>query len=172
MQCALLYTTSAGQRRIRIHTVRVPLVNQTIQVIENINTSAYMNLFVREALRKVLGDGLPPARLYLQSCILDVLKCYAGLKGKLLNNVEDYPRDIMCWPDVVLGCFKCRAFRDIPAVAPDLRSFIFSFLNNAPVDRTDLFFRPVMYAVSEIVFDEELGLYNDGGSVILPPELP
>lgn len=49
IQSALLYTTSGGQRRIRVHTLRIPLVQDSPrQVLENINISSYVNLFCRE----------------------------------------------------------------------------------------------------------------------------
>jgi protein transport protein SEC24 len=48
VQSALLYTTSEGKRRIRVHTIEVPLVNNSFDVIKNINVNSMMTLITRK----------------------------------------------------------------------------------------------------------------------------
>ena len=78
VQTALLYTTSHAQRRIRVHTVRVPLVNNPAQVISQINVNTYMNIITRQALQKMIRDGLPNARVWIQHSMVSVLQKYTA----------------------------------------------------------------------------------------------
>lgn len=90
---------------------------------------------------------------------IDPLLISINFKNTRLTTVENYPPALMCWPDIVLGMFKSRAFRDHNPVGPDLRSTIYQYLTNASADRTDLYFRPVMYAISELLYEDDVTFF-------------
>jgi len=174
VQTALLYTTSHSQRRIRVHTVRVPLVNNPAQVISQINVTTYMNIITRQALQKMIRDGLPNARVWIQHSMVSVLqKLTSASSGgrSYLRSSEDYPENIAAWPETLLGCLKCVAFRDPYPVFPDDRYWHFTWINNSPMDRLDVYFRPIMYDVSELYYEPSCCTYSEDGVLILPPEV-
>jgi len=173
VQTALLYTTSHAQRRIRVHTVRVPLVNNPAQVISQINVNTYMNIITRQALQKMIRDGLPNARVWIQHSMVKVLQKYTAGAGRTayLRSAEDYPEQISTWPETLLGALKCVAFRDPYPVFPDDRYWHFTWINNSPMDRLDVYFRPIMYDVSEIYYEPSCCTYGEDGTLILPPEV-
>lgn len=172
VQGALLYTSSDGQRRIRVHTVRVPLVTSPAQVISNINVNPYMNLICRQAAQKFIASDIIQSRTYIQNSLVNVLSAYTKSTHKQIHNVESLPYNIQTWPDVVLGALKCRAFRDRPPSNPDIRFFHFCWLNTAPQDRVDLYLRPSMYAISELYYEPSYGTFGENYVPTLPPELP
>jgi len=172
LQAALLYTSSGGQRRIRVHTVRVPLVTSAAQVISNINVNPHMNLVCRQAAQKFIAADLINCRTFIQNSIIDPLSALVKSTNQHINSVENLPYNIQTWPDLILGALKARAFRDSPPSNPDIRFFHFCWLNTAPQDRVDLYLRPSMYAISELYYEPSFGTFNESHLPILPPELP
>jgi len=177
IQSALLYTTSSGQRRIRVHTARFPIVTNHLQLIQGINVDPYMNFIARKVIQKVYRDGLNHARIGLQDCLLMTLKEYSSRKGTLIRTPADLPESVQAWPDSILGALKCQGFRDQPATVPDIRIAQFYWLNNCPVDRSGIFFRPSLYAISELLYEPSFGLqeYDEDEQpleLLLPSELP
>jgi len=172
IQSALLYTTSDGQRRIRVHTARAPLVTNPTQVIANLNVNPYMNLICRQAMQKTISTDIPASRGFIQMSIVSVLKAWMKATRKQINGVESLPFNIQAWPDVILGTLKCRAFRDRPPSNPDIRFYHFCWLMTSPQDRVDLYLRPSMYAISELYHGPSYGTFDENYSPILPPELP
>lgn len=48
-QCALLYTTSTGQRRVRIHNIRMPVTSNTNALFRQADVDSAMNLIVKQS---------------------------------------------------------------------------------------------------------------------------
>ncbi len=53
IQSALLYSTSEGERRIRVHNIAVPLTNMKHLPFEYLDVTATAHLFARIALNRV-----------------------------------------------------------------------------------------------------------------------
>ena len=72
LQAALLYTTSSGERRIRVHTVSVPVIGAISQLFERADPEACATLLAKLAAERALSGRLPEARELLQSRLVDV----------------------------------------------------------------------------------------------------
>ena len=57
LQCALLYTTADGERRIRVHTMSVPVVPDIAQMFRSIDGGA-MSAFLKTC-RRASSHGTP-----------------------------------------------------------------------------------------------------------------
>ena len=79
LQAALLYTSSAGERRIRVHTVQLPVTSGLAALYEAADVDACTNLLGRVALDAALTAGLPPALDKLQTACLELLRSYRSL---------------------------------------------------------------------------------------------
>lgn len=77
MQCALLcdvhlrssngsfsYTTSAGERRIRVHTINVPVVNALPDLFASIDADTSMNVLARMGAPLHPSPVTPPLQLF------------------------------------------------------------------------------------------------------------
>lgn len=53
IQSALLYSTSEGERRIRVHNLAVPITNMKHLPFEYIDINAMTHFFIRIALNRV-----------------------------------------------------------------------------------------------------------------------
>uniref|UniRef100_A0A7N0TY92 Protein transport protein Sec24-like At3g07100 n=1 Tax=Kalanchoe fedtschenkoi TaxID=63787 RepID=A0A7N0TY92_KALFE len=78
-QVALLYTSSSGERRIRVHTAAVPVVTDLGEMYRQADTGAIVSLFARLAIEKTLSHKLEDARTALQTRLIKALKEYRNL---------------------------------------------------------------------------------------------
>lgn len=78
-QVALLYTASCGERRIRVHTMAVPVVTELADIYRLADTGAIVSLFSRLAIEKTLSQKLEDARSAVQLRIVKALKEYRNL---------------------------------------------------------------------------------------------
>lgn len=75
-QAALLYTSSKGERRIRIHTMCLPVVKSAKEVIENVDCLATVSLLSKMAVDRAVTSSLSDARDALMNALTDLLKVY------------------------------------------------------------------------------------------------
>ncbi|GFP81973.1 protein transport protein sec24-like at3g07100 [Phtheirospermum japonicum] len=78
-QVALLYTSSSGERRIRVHTAAAPVVTDLGQMYGLADTGAIISLFSRLAIEKSLSYKLEDARSAVQLRIVKALREYRNL---------------------------------------------------------------------------------------------
>ncbi|XP_010274889.1 PREDICTED: protein transport protein Sec24-like At3g07100 [Nelumbo nucifera] len=78
-QVALLYTSSSGERRIRVHTAAAPVVTDLGEMYRQADTGAIISLFSRLAIEKTLSYKLEDARNFIQQRIVKALREYRNL---------------------------------------------------------------------------------------------
>jgi len=112
-QVALLYTSSSGERRIRVHTMAVPVVADLGEMYRNADTGAIICLLSRLAIEKTLSHKLEEARHVIQLRIVRSLQEYRNLfavqhrlAGRLI-----YPESLKLLPLYGLALCKSLALR-------------------------------------------------------------
>lgn len=78
-QVALLYTSSSGERRIRVHTAAAPVVTDLGEMYRQADSGAIMSVLSRLAIENTLSHKLEDARLLIQLKIVKCLKEYRNL---------------------------------------------------------------------------------------------
>jgi protein transport protein SEC24 len=63
IQCALLYTTAEGQRRIRLHTMSVPVSTQLGVVFRNADVDAVIAMSLKQTVLRI------PMCTHAQVCV-------------------------------------------------------------------------------------------------------
>ncbi|XP_075999892.1 protein transport protein Sec24D [Genypterus blacodes] len=76
MQCALLYTTISGQRRLRIHNLSLNCSLQLSELYKSCETDSLVNFFAKSAYRAILNQPLKNVREILVSQTAHMLACY------------------------------------------------------------------------------------------------
>ncbi|KAJ8008271.1 hypothetical protein DPEC_G00103070 [Dallia pectoralis] len=76
MQCALLYTTVGGQRRLRIHNLSLNCSSQLSELYKSCETDALINFFSKSAYRAMLNQPLKAVREILVNQTAHMLACY------------------------------------------------------------------------------------------------
>ncbi|XP_009629419.1 protein transport protein SEC24 A-like isoform X3 [Nicotiana tomentosiformis] len=113
-QVALLYTSSSGERRIRVHTTAAPVVSDLGEMYRLADTGAIVSLFTRLAIEKALASKLEEARSFIQLRIVKALREYRDLHAvqHRLGGRMIYPESLKCLPLYGLALCKSIAFRD------------------------------------------------------------
>lgn len=76
MQCALLYTTISGQRRLRIHNLSLNCSSQLSELYKSCETDSLINFFAKSAYRAILNQPLKNVREILVNQTAHMLACY------------------------------------------------------------------------------------------------
>ncbi|KAI1887723.1 hypothetical protein AGOR_G00193260 [Albula goreensis] len=76
IQCALLYTSVGGQRRLRIHNLALNCSSQLADLYKSCETDALINFFAKSAYRAMVNQPLKAVREILVSQTARMLACY------------------------------------------------------------------------------------------------
>ncbi|KAG7461887.1 hypothetical protein MATL_G00195950 [Megalops atlanticus] len=76
IQCALLYTTISGQRRLRIHNLGLNCSSQLADLYKSCETDALINFFAKSAYHTMLNQPLKNVREVLVKQAAHMLACY------------------------------------------------------------------------------------------------
>ncbi|OUS46498.1 protein transport protein Sec24-like CEF [Ostreococcus tauri] len=123
VQCALLYTTTTRERRIRVHTIALPVTSVLGQLFRSADLDAQSNWAVRRAADKLLtGNGTLAAAkdASLQQCISTL---FAYRKFCASNNSSGQlilPEGLKTLPLYTLGLHKSYGLRS--DASPDDRA--------------------------------------------------
>ena len=74
VQSALLFTTSRGERRIRVNTVALPVTDSEQDIFKSVNVKALSNLMMKSATQTALTSGLPAGRQKLTRQCSDIVR--------------------------------------------------------------------------------------------------
>ncbi|CAD7697205.1 unnamed protein product [Ostreobium quekettii] len=113
LQCALLYTSSCGQRRIRVHTLAAPATSDLGEVYKSVDAAQVATLLAKLAVEKSYHTRLHEVRTLVQGKLISSLKEYRALHSGHFRGVNKliYPesfKHIHVW---VLGLLKTAAIR-------------------------------------------------------------
>ncbi|CAL5353728.1 unnamed protein product [Camellia sinensis] len=112
-QVALLYTSSSGERRIRVHTAAAPVVADLGEMHRQADTGSIVSLFCRLAIEKTLSYKLEEARNSVQQRIVKALREYRNLyavQHRLVGRMI-YPETLKFLPLYGLALCKSIALR-------------------------------------------------------------
>ncbi|KAL8530463.1 hypothetical protein ACS0TY_007489 [Phlomoides rotata] len=116
-QVALLYTSSSGERRIRVHTAAAPVVADLGEMYRLADTGAIISLFSRLANEKTLSSKLEDSRNAVQVRIVKALREYRNLYAvqHRLTGRMIYPESLKFLPLYGLSLCKSTPLRGGPA---------------------------------------------------------
>jgi len=169
-QAALLYTSSKGERRIRIHTLCFPVVKDPIEVIKNADAVACISLLSKMAVDRAMTQSLSDAKDSIMNALVDLLKCYKHhlkQKGIPVNNQGVYvPENLKLFPMYLHSLLKHKSLRG--GIATELDDRVFSMLQilTQPIKYMLSNIHPDMYRVDNIQTEEK-----EDGTCVVPPDL-
>lgn len=92
-QAALLYTSSKGERRIRVHTLCLPVVSTLHDVLYSADQQCIVGLLAKMAVDRSMQSSLSDAREAFINVAIDILSSY-----KLSLNLGSSPSALLA-PD-------------------------------------------------------------------------
>ncbi|KAJ7531587.1 hypothetical protein O6H91_14G050000 [Diphasiastrum complanatum] len=124
-QVALLFTSSSGERRIRVHTAAAPVVSDLSEMYKVADTGAIVSVLSRLGIEASLTSKLEDARQNIQVKVVRSLREFRNLhavKHQLTGRLV-YPESLKFLPIYTLALWKSLALRGgFMEAQPDERS--------------------------------------------------
>lgn len=97
-QAALLYTSSKGERRIRVHTLCLPVAGNVNDVIQSADQQCIIGLLSKMAVDRSLSGNLMDAREAFVNAVVDVMSAYLATQNSLPNLALVAPKCLQLLP--------------------------------------------------------------------------
>lgn len=195
IQAALLYTSSDGERRIRVMTQALPVTSLMSDVVHSVDVDACLTLLGKQAIEVTLKSSLDNARMRLQQICIDILRAAKGGDKRIVSGYQvppqqhggaegeepSIPENLELLPLYTLAMMKNVAFRGGNDVHPDERVQSHHLLTNMWVGQSKNFIYPRLFSIhtmddnagypaDESVGDSDVSLVTAGrNNIVLPP---
>lgn len=125
VQAALLYTTSTGERRIRVHTMAAPVTKLYAEIFRSADIDSMCNMMAKSAIESTLKGGLDQVRGSLQKTCVSIIRAYrtSGAYPQGQGYQVNLPESLQLLPLYVLAMIKNPAFRGGTDIRSDERTF-------------------------------------------------
>ncbi|XP_053528740.1 protein transport protein Sec24A isoform X2 [Artibeus jamaicensis] len=168
-QSALLYTSSKGERRIRVHTLCLPVVSTLNEVFLGADVQAISGLLANMAVDRSMTASLSDARDALVNAVIDSLSAY---RSSVLSSQQPglmVPFSLRLFPLFVLALLKQKSFQTGTNTRLDERIFAMCQVKSQPLFYLMLTTHPSLYRVDNL--SDEGALNISDRTVPQPPVL-
>ncbi|XP_070613990.1 protein transport protein Sec24B isoform X2 [Erythrolamprus reginae] len=159
-QTALLYTSSKGERRIRVHTLCLPVVASLMDVYAGADVQAIICLLANMAVDRCVLSSLSDARDALANAVVDSLSAYMSTASNLQQSALIAPFSLRLFPLYILALFKQKAFRTGTSTRLDDRIYAMCQIKNQPLVHLMKIIYPSLYRIDRLT-DEGAIHVND-----------
>ncbi|XP_029560474.1 protein transport protein Sec24C isoform X2 [Salmo trutta] len=156
MQCAVLYTSCSGQRRLRVHNMAVNCCSQLADLYRNCETDTIINFFSKYAYRSLLNTPTKTVRDTLVNQCAQILACYRKNCASPSSAGQLILPECMKLLPVYLNCvLKSDVLQPGADVSVDDRAYLRQLLSSMDVSESHVFFYPRLLPLVKL----------DGGSL-------
>ncbi|XP_076998690.1 protein transport protein Sec24B isoform X3 [Tamandua tetradactyla] len=159
-QTALLYTSSKGERRIRVHTLCLPVVSSLADVYAGVDVQAAICLLANMAVDRSVSSSLSDARDALVNAVVDSLSAYGSTVSNLQHSALIAPNSLKLFPLYVLALLKQKAFRTGTSTRLDDRVYAMCQIKSQPLVHLMKMIHPNLYRIDRLT-DEGAIHVND-----------
>ncbi|CAI5658524.1 protein transport protein Sec24C isoform X2 [Oreochromis niloticus] len=151
MQCAVLYTSCSGQRRLRIHNMAVNCCSQLADLYRNCETDTIINYFSKYAFRGILSNPTKAVRETLVNQCAQILACYRKNCASPSSAGQLILPECMKLLPVYLNCvLKSDVLLPGADVSLDDRAYLRQLISCMDVAETHVFFYPRLLPVMKL----------------------
>ncbi|XP_062495810.1 protein transport protein Sec24C isoform X2 [Pezoporus occidentalis] len=156
LQCALLYTSCTGQRRLRIHNLSLNCCTQLADLYRNCETDTLINYLAKYAYRGVLSSPVKTVRDALISQCAQILACYRKNCASPSSAGQLILPECMKLLPVYLNCvLKSDVLQPGLEVTTDDRAYIRQLVTSMDVAETNVFFYPRLLPLTKADVDSD-----------------
>jgi len=177
LQCAVLYTTVTGQRRVRVHNLACPVTGQIADIFRNADIDSISNVMARQAISQMQnGESLNKVHTDLNTRTVKILCSYRRNCAKNPTGQQlILPEALKLLPLYVVSMIKNAGLRrnletlkshrsaaQTTLVRADERCEAFNFINRTSLRAYIQFTYPILFTVqarenlAEIAFKQNL----------------
>ncbi|XP_041799663.1 protein transport protein Sec24B isoform X2 [Chelmon rostratus] len=167
-QAALLYTSSKGKRRIRVHTLCLPVVNQLSDVYAGADVQAITCLLANMAIDRSISSSLSDARDALVNAVVDLVSAYKSNVSNLQQSGLVVPAAMRLFPVYILSLLKQKALRTGTSTRLDERVFAMCEFKTQPLQQLMRMVHPDLYRLDNM---SDQGALHLNDTVVPQPHL-
>nr|XP_043896735.1 protein transport protein Sec24B isoform X2 [Solea senegalensis] len=167
-QAALLYTSSKGKRRIRVHTLCLPVVNQLSDVYAGADVQAVTCLLANMAIDRSISSSLSDARDALVNAVVDLATSYKSSVSNLQQSGLVVPSSMRLFPLYILALLKQKALRTGTSTRLDERVFAMCEFKTQPLQQLMRMVHPDLYRLDNM---SDQGALHLNDTVVPQPHL-
>ncbi|GES88569.1 Sec23/Sec24 family protein [Rhizophagus clarus] len=170
IQCALLYTTATGQRRVRTHNLSVSVTTLLGNVFRHAEMDTTVNLLAKQAVSNTITKPLRDIRDQITDKCVKILLSYrrhcasSSSPGQLI-----LPEAFKLFPLYALTMLKSKALRGGANLTSDARVYCMRLIKNIGVTESIVFLYPRLIPVHNLSDQFQVGYPNQYSKVKLPP---
>uniref|UniRef100_A0A3Q2ZBC0 SEC24 homolog C, COPII coat complex component n=2 Tax=Hippocampus comes TaxID=109280 RepID=A0A3Q2ZBC0_HIPCM len=143
VQCAVLYTSCGGQRRLRVHNMAVNCCSQLSDLYRNCETDTIINFLSKYAFRGILNNPTKAVRDTLVNQCAQILACYRKNCASPSSAGQLILPECMKLLPVYLNCvLKSDVLLPAADVSLDDRAYLRQLISGMDVSETHVFFYP------------------------------
>lgn len=162
-QCALLYTTVYGQRRIRVTTLSLPCTSNLSNLYRSADLDTQFTCFMKQAASEIPSTPLANVREQMMNLCVNALVSYRKFCATVSSSGQlILPEALKLLPLYTLALIKSTGLRTDGRI--DDRSFWITYVSSVSIPFAVPFVYPRMVAIHDLDKGED-------GSII-PPFLP
>ncbi|XP_053547979.1 protein transport protein Sec24C isoform X2 [Bombina bombina] len=151
LQCAVLYTSCGGQRKLRIHNMALNCCTQLADLYRNCETDTLINYFAKFAFRGVLNYPTKTVRDTLINQCAQILACYRKNCASPSSAGQLILPECMKLLPVYLNCvLKSDVLQPGGEVTLDDRAYIRQLVSPMDVADTNVFFYPRLLPLTKV----------------------
>ncbi|XP_066240467.1 protein transport protein Sec24D [Saccopteryx leptura] len=151
IQCAVLYTTVGGQRRLRIHNLGLNCSSQLADLYKSCETDALVNFFAKSAFKAILQQPVKLIREILVNQTAHMLACYRkNCASPSAASQLILPDSMKVLPVYMNSLLKNCVLLGRPEVATDERAFQRQLVMSMGVADSQLFFYPKLLPIHTV----------------------
>ncbi|KAL9041686.1 MAG: hypothetical protein Q9180_001116 [Flavoplaca navasiana] len=167
-QCALLYTTTSGERRVRCTNTVASVSESMTEVMRFLDQDAIVSMIAKEAATRMTERTLKDIRNALTEKTIDILAGHRKTgSGSHPPGQLVLPENLKEFSMYTLGLLKCRAFK-AGHEPSDRRTHTMRFLKSASPLELSLFLYPRIVALHTLP-DNSCFADPETGHLIVPP---
>lgn len=156
IQCALLYTSCSGQRRLRVHNLALNCCTQLADLYRNCETDTLINFLSKFAYRGVLNNATKTVRDTLTSQCAQILACYRKNCASPSSAGQLILPECMKLLPVYLNCLlKSDVLQPGADTTTDDRAYLRQIITSMDVAETNVFFYPRLVPVHKMDVDSD-----------------
>lgn len=170
-QAALLYTSSKGERRIRVHSLCLPVAANLSDILYSADQQCIVGLLAKMAVDRSHESSLSDARDAFINVAIDVLSAYKLIQSSGGHTGLLTPYNLRLLPLYILALLKYVAFRTGQSTRLDDRLFAMCQMKILPLTNFIQAIYPDMYPVHYLDDKSCAEVDIEGTLVPQPPRL-
>lgn len=151
IQCAILYTSCSGQRRLLVHNLALNTCSQMAELFRNCELDTMMNIFLKDGVHRITEETPKQVKDHFITCSAQILACYRKNCAQVSSAGQLILPECMKLLPLYINCLiKCDAISGGQEISTDDRSFIMLTALSMDVDSSAAYLYPRLLPLHEI----------------------